>query len=344
MDAIVAFQIYEAMQKQLDEIDARFPNPYFPAWTLRRYFEEIVMPWVNESIEIEIAGVYVNEQQLAENSNALQEKIRILKQEIGIELNMKPEDLGSQEKLGKRLEELKWENLGRTKKGHYQTNDTCLEEWAKTHSEAVLLQRMRTLDTLFKTFIGTPKKEEEQTRSKFVFRVRRDDPMKRKKKKKGKKADGWYQYLYEGKINPVYASMLADTHRNRCSNPNWMNLAVHDKEHAPFVTRNVGLPGPNFKYCSVDYSALQIKLSTIESHDKVLSDIYRNKKSGGDLHSITGYTIFCAGKIYDVEKIVLTLEDGTEKEIFACDEIEVVRDGTPIKIQAKDAQEGDEIP
>lgn len=314
MDAIVAFQSYEVMQKQLDYIDAKYPNPYFPEWTLRRYYEEIVMPWVNESVEIELAGVYINETILEANSKIIRDRIINLKKEIYDKLKIPVEDVSSQEKLGKYLEKLGWKCLGRTKKGHYQTSDIKLEEWKKLgHKEAGMLQQMRTWETLYKTFIGS--REEE---------------------------NGWFEYLYEGKINPVYAAMLANSHRNKCNSPNWSQIPSHG-EDAKLVTSAITLPGDNFKFLTLDYMALQIKLCAIESGDKVLTEIYKKNLSGGDLHSITGYNIFCKGKPFSVHNIKLTLDTGAVIEVLGSKKIKVLRNEKEIKIMARDIIEGDEL-
>ena len=314
MDAIIGFQIYEAMQKQLDDIDRRFPNPHYPTWTLRRYFEEIVMPWVEESAEIELEGVYIDEKALAENSLFFQEKIGKLKKEIADSFLTTEDVISSPEKLGKMLKERGWENMGQAKKGHFLTNDVCLEGWKKQgHPEAALLQRMRTLDTLYSTFVGSAQEK-----------------------------NGWYAYLHDGKVNPEYQAMLAGSHRNKCRNPNFQNIACHDAE-SKHITRNIATPGPNFKFSTLDYKALQIKLCTIESKDPVLLDIYKNNRSGGDLHSITGYNIFCAGKEFPVPFLSLTLEDGSIIEIPEHRKISVIREGQTLTIKGSDIKEGDDI-
>lgn len=314
MDAIVGFQIYEAMQKQLDNIDNKFVNPYYADWTLRRYFEEIVMPWVEESAEIELDGIYVDMVTLEENSLYFQNLVSNLKQEIAQMLNCSINVLGSAEQLGKLFESRGWKEYGRTKKGHYKTNDICLAAWVKDgHPEAKKLQRMRSLDTLYGTFVGS--------------------------KQEG---NGWYQYIFDGKINPDYQAMLADSGRNKCRNPNFQNLACHDSE-SKHITRNVGLPPGSFKFCTVDYSALQIRLCAIESQDPKLCDIYRNNRSGGDLHSITGYNIFCAEKNWPVQIMKVTGEDGNTIEFLGHKKIVVTREGQQIEITGWDIREGDEI-
>jgi DNA polymerase I-like protein with 3'-5' exonuclease and polymerase domains len=335
MDAIIAYQINEAMQAQLDVIDAAHPNPHYPEWTLRRYYEEIVIPWVAESAEIELNGIYIDMASLKTSSNTLLAKIVDIGNLITSALLTDIDTVTSQEKLGKLLASRGWPDLGRTKKGGYLTNDEKLEEWARRgYKVASLIQQYRTLTTLYSTFLGDdPASPIEATEIKDLKNI-----------KKGikKKKDGWYKYIYNKKINPQYKAMLADSHRNKCNSPNFQNIPTHS-EHSHLITRNIATPGDNYKFLTFDYAALQIRLCAIESEDPVLADIYRNNRSGGDLHSITGHGIFCAGKEYDITTVDVVTDVGKTKTYYWFNEVKIIRGGVEMSVPAEELKEGDDI-
>lgn len=352
MDAIMNYQIHETMQQQLTELDERYPPEVRGHWTIREYYERARMPSFRAFVDIEYRGLPVDIQRWDVNSDLVTDKIHSLHEKLFKQLDVnaylgssglamsslygesdslaffdedeedfavESKKLSSPQKLGLVLERKGWKDYGRSKNGVYLTGDDQLVRWEKDgHEEAIHIRHLRSYRTLQKTFLGV-----------------KDTTM------------GWRTHVREHsedgshKIHPSYRVMGTESGRNACTEPNWQNLPSSSLD-AYLMKQVVSTPpkdqGKSF-LCTLDYASLQMRLATIDSEDDVLMKAYRDNPDV-DLHTKTGFNVFCKGLEFELDKV--TLSDGTvTKEFWADEEISIMRNGAIVKIKARDAQEGD---
>ena len=334
MDAIITFIINEKMQEQLTWIDNNFKPIHENGWSLRDLYEKVKIPSCNSFVKIEMHGIYVDEKKWDENATVIENKINEIKEKLRESFNLssseidvflfydeksassKKDELQSGMKLGKIIEKLGWECLGRAKAGYYLTGDDQLERWKSTHPEAKLLQELRTYLTVQKTFMGKP----------YDYSM------------------GWRRYVEHhedgsSRIHPVYSPMLAETQRNKCGDPNWQQGVAHG-ECAKLFKQIIGAP-EGYYLTTLDFSGFQMRLAALDVRDSgdSLFKAYLNDENL-DVHSLTGYNVFCKDQSFDINEIVIT--DGNKKRIlFPHEEIEVLRKDEHLKIKASDLIESD---
>lgn len=342
MDPIVAFLIDEAMQEQMDRIDRDFLPIHEGGWSLRRLYEEVKIPSCNSFVDIEMKGLYVDEKKWDENAAIVQNKIDTIKEKLREAFKMGEEDansilsfssegddetegkdvLQSGMKLGALLKEKGWENLGLTKQGWYKTGDEQLERWKQLgHKEAELLQNMHSFLTMQKTFLGKP----------------------------GDYSMGWRRYVRHhpdgsSRIHPSYKVMLMATQRNGCGDPNYQQGPAHAKEWsgkeqidiANLFKQIYSVPDKDKYYLvTLDYSGFQMRLAAIDSEDPALFNGFKDNPKL-DVHSKTGYNVFCKEAEFDIEEVVV---DG--KVFFPHEEVKVLRNGRVVKVRAANLQKED---
>ena len=334
MDAIVNFLVYKSMIKQIDELDKKFPPTHENGWSMRRLYEDIVIPATNKFVEIEERGICVDMKVWERNALILMHLIEDCKSSIqkglgitdeGVFQDLMDDDSDEEEtksvlqstmKLGKILEAKGWEELGRAKNGVYLTGDEQLLRWINFgHAEAVDLQKLRSYLTLQKTFLGFPN----STTSGW------------KKNVQYHKEDNTYR------IHPSYKVMLMDTFRSGCSDPNWQQIPSQAL-NAELFKQIFTVPDKE-KYLQItnDMSSFQIRLCALDIGD-VNDNLYRLLLSNpkADLHSITGYSIFADGVEY-----IFVNNEGKDYVYSPIQTIAIIRSGEPMYIQAKDLVETD---
>lgn len=325
MDSIVTWLVHEALQRQLDWADETYPNEKLPEWTMRRYYEEVMMPAVNAFAEIEYRGVYTDKEKLASSRDYIWSEINRIENDLralwGVDDSF---DFNSTKRLGELFERLGWEDLGRSKVDVYQTADVHLSKWVKLGHEGVKeFQRLRSLKTILKTFISAA-----------------DDSEK-----------GWAQYLRDheednsSRMHPTFNVMRTESGRCKCSNPNMQNVPSHG-EFANLVKSCITTPDPSEYFLStIDYASLQIRLAAIDTNlneagrDENLYNVYLDPKMGGDMHSRTGYGVFAHGRDFKLDIVEVEKEDGTLHTFYGDEWIKTSRGA----IQAKDLKEDDEL-
>ena len=330
-DAIHAFNMEAKMQEQLTQQDIKFPPPNPGWWKVRDFYEKIIMPYQNLFTQIEYTGFCIDLQKWDANSLLLQSDILDLKEPLrkalclssnaysedfndlfGNNNNMKDE-LDSGKQLGEILEKLKWPCLGKTKQGWYKTGDEELKRWAQRgYTEATVIQEMRSLLTLQKTFMGVPGEEDKGWRPHITL-----------------EEDGTHR------IHSSYSVMLMATYRNGCQIPNYQQIPSSSKK-AELFKQVLSVPDKKKQYLvTLDMAGFQLRLAAIDSKDPVLLKAYRENPQV-DIHSKTGYNIFCRDTKFDIEEIHL---DG--KVYFSHEQVKIQREGKVIKISAKEVNEGD---
>lgn len=344
MDAIINFQVHEKMQHQMDELDKKYPPPNPDWWTIREYYEKKRIPAFKMFIPVEMRGVEVDMDIWDANSDKIDREIKKLQYVLSEKLKVKEflgghgmrlmslsadtlfdeedpdSDFGSGKQLGELLKWLGWENLGLSKMGYYLTGDEQLTRWEQLgRTEASLLKELRAYRTLQKTFLGTTT----------------DTTM------------GWRQHLKHHEesgrfqLHPSYRVMGAESGRNTCSEPNWQQGPSHSLG-ADLVKEVISVPDKDdCLLATMDYSGLQLRLAAIDSGDKVLTNAYMNDIDA-DIHSTTGWNVFCANREFELDEIVVT-QNGKSHIYFPHESLRVVREGKIIEIKVIDLRETDEL-
>jgi DNA polymerase I-like protein with 3'-5' exonuclease and polymerase domains len=331
MDAIIGYQVWIAQQAQLAWVDITYP-PEEGHWTVRDFYEKVKIPTCNSFVNIEMGGLYVDEPKWDENAAIVESKINDLKEKLTVALDIRKDDelfsslapdeeeesddtLQSGMQLGKILQERGWECLGLTKAKYYLTGDAQLERWKQMgHAEAELIQSLRSYLTLQKTFMG----------------------------KCNDYSMGWRRFITHhsdgsARIHPSYKSMMTDTHRNGCGDPNYQQGPASAKD-AKLFKQIYSVPDKDKYYLvTLDYSGFQMRLAAIDSEDPVLFNGYRENPKL-DVHSKTGYNVFCKGQEFDVEEIVVN-----GNVYFPHEEVKVIRGGKQMKVKASELQKEDTL-
>lgn len=320
-DAIATYQLYFAMQKQMDFLDEKYP-PLEGEKTIRYSYEEIILPGYKEFCDIEYSGAFVDMNKLNATSQAIIEKIKDTKQKIYDMLSISETtlNLDSPKQLGEYIEKvLKWKDYGRNKDGSYSTGDNQLLRWVKEgHEVAKLIQKVRSYSTLLGMFVGTPDSKE-----------------------------GWREYLKPVNesiyvMHPSYGIAMAASKRNVCKDPNLQQVPSRG-EFSDEIKGTLSVPPKDeegdYVFGTLDYASLQIRLCALDSNDSFLCNLYKTD-ADPDLHSTTGYELV-RDTSYKFVKVELDI--GEIKEFYENEYISVKRDGKEISILAKELKDTDEI-
>ena len=328
MDAVVTYLVYVALLEQLHHIDETMPNEKDPKWSIERYYREIMMPAVRAFAEIEFRGVYTDRALLAQSRLAMQTEIQQIENELAVIWQVGGDfDFNSAHQLGKLFERLGFEDLGRAKNEDYKTSDALLKRWSKRgRPEITKLQRLRTLNTLLKTFISSVAEDAEK---------------------------GWEQYVRQHpdgswRMHPTFNVMRTESGRCKSDSPNMQNVpAGHDTngDLATLVKKCITTPDPKEYYmATLDYASLQMRLAAIDTNlneggrDANLYSVYIDPKMGSDMHSRTGFGVFAEGREFDLD-IVEVGYGGVTKTFFGGEIVKTKRG----EIQARDLLESDEL-
>jgi len=305
MDAIVTFRAYKKMSKTIDKLDNN--HKLTNGWSLKRYYYDVVIQGLEAIIEMERKGLHINIVQLRKQSLELDRMIVKAREKVYASLNITPQELNidSPTKVGRFIENtLHWADLGeehKAKGNYYLTGAPQLKKWVNLgYAPASDLLYYRELSTMMKTFIG---REHE---------IRKD----------GGKGTGFWKYLKKHKdgsyrVHTTLAFMLAESGRNKSSNPNLQNQPSHGWK-ADFVKKIFCTPSKDYVFMSADYSGLQLRLAGITSKDPVMRRAFIHE--GGDLHSRTAYEVIL-NKTYKGNSITfndfMEYKEAENKEIKA---------------------------
>ncbi|HOF44388.1 MAG TPA: DNA polymerase [Candidatus Pacearchaeota archaeon] len=290
MDSLVTFIIYEEMMKQVDELDKKFPPLEEGGWTIKEFHRNFLIPYYQEFCTIDTNGLFIDINKLHELNKTISSDIKETEEKIRKSFNLSPSfNLGSPVQVSKLLEEAGWESLGKNKQNLYLTGDDQLVRWGHLgHKEASYFRRLRTLYTLQKMFLGKK---------------------------------GWENYIVEQnntyRICPTFGVGYTKSKRNTCKSPNLQQIPARGLYESEIKSLFIP-PDPNYRFATLDYNSLQIRLCTLDSMDVFLSNLYKNEPLA-DLHSITGYTLI---KNQELIFYKLTFDNGNEEELYS--EAEVI--------------------
>ena len=240
-DADITFRLYEVLSKKLKELK------------MEGIFNDIDIPFIDILSEMELAGIYIDAEELADYSVELTEKLANLEKEIyflcGKEFNIKST---------KQLQEVlftdrKLTPIKKTKTG-YSTDTTVLQELAKEDPVPEKILQHRTMAKLKSTYVDAlPKSINENT----------------------------------GKIHTHFIQTGTETGRVSSKDPNLQNIPVRDENGRRI--RNAFKASEGHVFVSADYSQIELVVLAHLSGDKELTEAF---KSGEDVHSRTASLIF----------------------------------------------------
>ena len=245
LDAIVTYRIFVAMVKQLEWIDANFPNEksqYMPLddrWNTERWYEEVMTAAYPCFVMMEHKGMCIDREYMLEVRDRLQYRIPIVTKELceiwNVPLDFK---FGSPAALGKQIEKMGWPKVEESKAGGYATNDDCIKEWARQNQPGIKqLIEWRLLNSLIGTFIGYEVNIEENPTFSSRFFGQDDDSDDNRifdEDRDQTEDKGWEYFIVyhpEDKsyhIHQSYKIMGTTTYRCIGKDPNLQNVPVHE--------------------------------------------------------------------------------------------------------------------
>ena len=320
MDAIVTRRIWNTLMSHMRELDKAYPNEFAETGTMEHYYYTFRIPAAQTYTDMEYRGCYVDKEKLDNLRDKMKSDIADIKKKLCEHFNVKDDfQWESGQQLGILLEKSGWEDLGRTKSGEYATGDFQLSRWKKTHKEAELIEKLKSLNTLLNTFVG-----DETSNSVMANYFGYND-------EEGEK--GWTQYLQyheeddSWRMHANFLPMMADSGRSRCTEPNLQQVPSHGS-YAKEIKKCIKTPNDEEYYMvTCDYSSLQLRIATQDIRDTE-DPLYKILQKGRsvDLHSTTAYNTFYKGKEIDVDIITVT-QDGKTYQFLGGEAVDTVERG-----------------
>mgnify|MGYP002777653805 CR=1 FL=1 len=223
---------------------------------LNKLFEQIEMPLVRVLTDLELEGVRVDTNALAELSATLETDMKLVQQEI-FEMAGGPFNIGSPKQLGEVLfEKLKLDtNAKKTKTGQYATGEEILSELEEEHEIARKILDYRELVKLKNTYVDALP---------LLISPR------------------------DGRIHTSFNQAVAATGRLSSANPNLQNIPIRTPRgqeiRKAFVPQN-----EEFLIMSADYSQIELRIMAAFSGDETMLNAFHNNI---DVHTQTASKVF----------------------------------------------------
>jgi len=222
----------------------------------KNLFAQVEMPLLKVLVQMEISGLKIDPKVLDDYAVILREQIVELENSI-IELAGEHFNISSPKQLGYILfEKLNLDpKAKKTKTKQYSTGEEILVNLQDKHPIIAKILEHRGLKKLLSTYVeALPKLINPQT----------------------------------GKIHSSFNQTIAATGRLSSTNPNLQNIPIRDE--AGREIRKAFIPSDNdHLFLSADYSQIELRIMAAVSHDKVMTEAFRN---GEDIHSATASNIF----------------------------------------------------
>lgn len=218
-------------------------------------FETIEMPLVEVLARMEMNGVRIDEEGLAETSRQFSQAMNALEEEI-YSLAGQRFNISSPRQVGEILfDVLKLDpKAKKTKKGQYQTGEEILEALRQRHDIVGKILEHRSIKKLLSTYIDAlPKLVNPVT----------------------------------GHIHTTFNQTVTTTGRLSSSNPNLQNIPVRDAMGKE--VRKAFIPDEGQLFFSADYSQIELRIMAHLSHDENLMHAFL---CGEDIHAATAAKIF----------------------------------------------------
>ncbi len=220
---------------------------------LLQLFNEMEMPLLEVLAEMELNGVFLDKQHLADLSKQIEKKLRTYEQKI-YQLAEEEFNINSPKQLAVILfEKLKLPVVKKTKTG-YSTDVSVLEELADQHDLPANILVFRQLGKLKSTYVDTL-------------------PLEIDKK--------------TGRVHTSFNQTVAATGRLSSSDPNLQNIPIRT-DMGKEIRKAFVAEGED-KLLSADYSQIELRILAHLSEDETLIKAF---KKGEDIHSRTAAEIF----------------------------------------------------
>ena len=227
--------------------------------SLYKLFDQVEMPLVQVLTDLELEGITIDTNALADLSATLDVDMKVVQQEI-FDIAGESFNIGSPKQLGEVLfDKLKLDkNAKKTKTGQYATGEEILSRLEAEHEIARKILDYRELIKLKNTYVDAL-------------------PLLISKR--------------TGRIHTSFNQAVASTGRLSSANPNLQNIPIRTPRgqeiRKAFVPR-----GPEFLIMSADYSQIELRIMAAFSGDQTMLDAFNN---GVDIHTQTASKVFHVG-------------------------------------------------
>ena len=246
-DADITLQLKEAFAPRLEKDG------------LNKLFDQVEMPLVQVLTDLELEGITIDTNALADLSATLDVDMKQVQGEI-FGIAGTPFNIGSPKQLGEILfDQLKLDkNAKKTKTGQYATGEEILSKLEAEHEIARKILDYRELIKLKNTYVDAL-------------------PLLISKR--------------TGRIHTSFNQAVASTGRLSSANPNLQNIPIRTPRgqeiRKAFVPR-----GPEFLIMSADYSQIELRIMAAFSGDQTMLDAFNNNV---DIHKQTASKVFHVG-------------------------------------------------
>ena len=242
-DADITLQLKNKLEPELKQQGAE------------KLFYEIEMPLMPVLAEMEMTGVCLDTDSLAETSKQLTQRMLDIEQRI-YELAGEHFNIASPKQVGDILfDKLKIiDKAKKTKKGQYVTSEEVLQQLRHKHEIVGLILDHRGLKKLLGTYIeALPKLINPRT----------------------------------GHIHTSFNQTITATGRLSSSDPNLQNIPIRGEDGKEI--RKAFIPEPGCLFFSADYSQIELRVMAHLSQDPQMIEVFRE---GKDLHAATAANIY----------------------------------------------------
>lgn len=261
IDAIVTYRAWEKLISESEKQPLVFEN-----------YRKRIIPALPIYIEASVQGMIIDEEHLNSSTHELQERIKVIEKDI-YKLLGKEFKIGSDEQLALILEKKGFKDYGRTKKGHFLTNEKILLNWKKDGHHEIIdkILEYREVTKLVSTFLGETKNDTDG------FFDETDE------------TEGIAKHIKrDGKVHSEFMVAMTDSGRIKGKNPNLLNLPKHGNEAK--MIRKLFKPREGYIYGEADFSGFQLRIMAEYSQDEEMLKVFN--ELSGDLHSVTAQSIF----------------------------------------------------
>lgn len=242
-DADITFQLYELFAPQLKKEN------------LEDLFYKIEIPLMRVLAKMELAGIFLNEKWLAQESIDLESDLKNLESKI-FELSEEEFNMNSPKQLGEILfEKLKLDpKAKKTKTGQYATSEDILQKLSSKHEIIKHILEYRTYQKLKSTYVDALPSQIDKT---------------------------------DNRVHTNFSQTTAATGRLASVNPNLQNIPIRTLRGQQI--RGAFVAGEGKKLISADYSQIELRLIAEISGEENMIKAFQN---GEDIHASTASKLF----------------------------------------------------
>jgi len=242
-DADVTFQLYELFAPQL------------PKENLQELFYNVEMPLMKVLAKIELTGVKLDNNWLAQESIDLDNDLRVLESKI-FELSGENFNMNSPKQLGEILfDKMQLDpKAKKTKTGQYATSEDVLQKLSSKHDIIASILEYRTLQKLKSTYVDA-----------LPSQIDKKDE----------------------RVHTTFAQTVAATGRLASVNPNLQNIPIRTLRGQQIRGAFVSVEGK--KIISADYSQIELRLIAEISGEQNMIAAFQNNE---DIHVSTAAKLF----------------------------------------------------